>query len=118
MATLEDIQKYFKSLCQDYDKEYGRFPESSYEGRSLYEHFCEKNNLQCDTNNWCPHAIEGAGSWNKLDSITTGHTNCEKCNGTGAIPFETFEPRTMKFDPAWIKCDWCNNVQNNSSTRG
>ena len=42
--NLEEMQKYLKSLCEDYDKEYGRYPESSYEGRALYEHFCEKNN--------------------------------------------------------------------------
>lgn len=44
----------------------------------------------------------------KWNTTTTGHTNCEKCNGTGTIPFQTFEPGTMKFDTAWIKCDWCN----------
>ena len=50
--NLEEMQKYLKSLCEDYDKKYGRYPESSYEGRALYEHFCEENNLPCDTDQW------------------------------------------------------------------
>lgn len=37
------------------------------------------------------------------------YTDCEKCSGTGVIPYETFEPGTMDFDKAWVKCNWCNN---------
>jgi hypothetical protein len=54
---------------------------------------------------WWNEPIKTPVKWN---TTTTGHTNCEKCNGTGTIPFQTVEPGTMKFDTAWIKCDWCN----------
>lgn len=112
MATLEDKLVYLSNKIKAYGIAAG--DEEAFniivEAIELIQCLSKKKN------NWWPHA--GAGSWNKLDSITTGHTGCEKCNGTGAIPFETFEPGTMKFDTAWIKCDWCNNVQNNSRTRG
>lgn len=43
--NLKEVQKYLKSLCQKYDTSYGQYPESTYEGKAIYEFFCEENNL-------------------------------------------------------------------------
>lgn len=79
--------------------------------RIIYHRLCEARSKNAS---WCNKVAELEREIEKLkvekirvDAITTGHTNCEKCNGTGAIPYQTFEPGTMKFDSAWIKCDWC-----------
>jgi len=50
---VEKLKKFdLKSLCKQYDKEYGSYPESYFEGEAIYQFFCEKNNLECDTNHW------------------------------------------------------------------
>ena len=49
---LFNISLGLKSLCKQYDKQYGSYPESYLEGEAVYRFFCKKNNLKCDTHNW------------------------------------------------------------------
>lgn len=57
----EKLQIFLKSLCEDYDNTYGTYPESLYEGKSLYEFFCERNNLASDTSAWLKEDIKPLG---------------------------------------------------------
>lgn len=58
---IEELQEFLKSLCEDYDKEYGPYPENFYEGKSLYEFFCQRNNLASDTSTWLKEDAEPLG---------------------------------------------------------
>ncbi len=40
-----------KELCKKYDKENGNYPESEYEGYSMYEYICEELGLE-QPENW------------------------------------------------------------------
>ena len=37
-----DFKEKLLELCEEYDTEYGDYPESEYEGRALYNFYLEK----------------------------------------------------------------------------
>ncbi|MEN6551894.1 MAG: hypothetical protein ABFC34_03310 [Methanobacterium sp.] len=48
----EEFRSKLKEVCMKYDIEKGRYPESDFEGRSIYESYCVENKLEVDTDTW------------------------------------------------------------------
>lgn len=38
-----NFEEKLRKLCEEYDTEYGDYPESEYQGRALYEFYLEKH---------------------------------------------------------------------------
>lgn len=48
----DEFRKKLKEVCMNYDVDEGKYPESDFEGRAVYESYCEENKLNCDTEGW------------------------------------------------------------------
>lgn len=46
--TIEEL----KILCQNFDKEYGMWPEDKYQGKSVYEFILSSLNIEYDSSHW------------------------------------------------------------------
>lgn len=59
-VTLFSFEKLFleklKDLCLEYDYVYGIYPESTYEGKSLYDFYRETSDVENE--NWIKEAYE------------------------------------------------------------
>lgn len=107
MATLEDKLVYLSNKIKAYGIAAG--DEEAFniivEAIELIQCLSKKKN------NWWPHA--GAGSWNKLDSITAEHLSqckidCEYCCGTGQIAVTvSVDSKTRESQFGYSKCRKC-----------
>lgn len=42
-----NFEEKLRKLCEEYDTEYGDYPESEYQGRALYEFYLDKYHPDC-----------------------------------------------------------------------